>query len=81
MFDLSNNTDAIDVNVDGPVLEEKSPFKIMWLTFCSKLEWGSYIVSITKTAFKITAALIHSMKSLSSEIALYLSKSTIQPYM
>ena len=28
-FDLSNNTGAIDVKMDGPVLEEKSSFKIL----------------------------------------------------
>ena len=32
------------------------------LTFSSKLDWGSYIISIAKTAFKKVAALIHSMK-------------------
>ena len=28
----------------------KSSFKMMWLTFSSKLDWGSYIISIPKTA-------------------------------
>ena len=49
-FDLSNNTGAIDVKMDGPVLEEKSSFKMLGLTFSSKLDWGSYIISIAKTA-------------------------------
>ena len=40
-FDQSNDTGAIDVKMDGSVLEEKSSFKIMGLTFSSKLNWGS----------------------------------------
>ena len=34
------------------VFEEKSSFKTLRLTFSSKLDWGSYINSITKTASK-----------------------------
>ena len=49
------------------------------LTFSSKLDWGSYIISIAKTASKKIGALIHSVKFLSSEAALYLYKSTICP--
>ena len=51
-FDRSNNNGSIDVKMDGPVLEEKSSFKMMGLTFSSKLDWGSYIISIAKTASK-----------------------------
>ena len=40
-FYWSNNTGAIDVKMDGSVLEEKSSFKILGLTFFSKLNWGS----------------------------------------
>ena len=47
----------------------------------SKLDWGSYIISITKTASKKIGALIRSMKFFSSEVALYLYKSTIRPCM
>ena len=36
-FDQSNNTGAIDVKMDGSVLEEKSSFKMLGLTFSSKL--------------------------------------------
>ena len=43
LFDWSNNNGAIDMKVDGPVLEEKSSFKMLVLTFSSKLDWGSYI--------------------------------------
>ena len=78
-FDQSNNTGAIDVKMDGSVLEEKSPFKVLGLTFSSKLDWGSYIISTAKTASKKIGALIHSMKFLSLEAALYLYKSTIHP--
>ena len=80
-FDWSNNAGAIDVKMDGSVLEEKSSFKMLGLTFSSKLDWGSYIISIAKTASKKIGALICSMKFLTPEIALYLYKSTIQPCM
>ena len=50
------------------------------LTFSSKLGWGSYIISIAKTASKKIGTLIRSMKFLSPEVALCLNKSTIHPY-
>ena len=77
----SNNTGTIDVKMDGSVLEKKSSFKLLGLTFSSKLDWGSYIISIAKTASKNIGAFIHSMKFLSPEVALYLYKSTICPYL
>ena len=80
-FDRSKNTGAIDVKMDGSVLEEKTSFKMLGLTFSSKLDWGSYIVSIAKAASKKIGALIHSMKFLSPEVALYLYKSTMRPWM
>ena len=49
-LDQSNNTGAIDVKIDGSVLAEKSSFKMLGLTFFSKLNWGSYIISIVKKA-------------------------------
>ena len=48
LFDQSNNNGSIDVKMDESVLEEKSSFKMLWLT-SSKLDWGSYIISIAKT--------------------------------
>ena len=81
LFDQSKNTGTIDVKMDGSVLEEKTSFKMLGLTFSSKLDWGSYIMSIAKTASKKIGALIRSMKFLSPEVALYLYKSTIQPCM
>ena len=76
-FDRSNNNCSIDVKMGGSILEEKSSFKMLGLTFSSKLDWGSYIISIAKTGFRKIGALIHSMKFLSPEVALYLYKSTI----
>ena len=80
-FDQSNNNGSIDVKMDGSILEEKSSFKMLGLTFSSKLDWGSYIISITKTASKKIGDLVRSMKFLSPEVALYLYKSTIRPCM
>ena len=79
LFDQSNNNGSVDVKMDGSVLEEKSSFKMLGLTFSSKLDWGSYIISIAKTASKKIGALIHSVKVLSPEAALYLNKFTICP--
>ena len=79
-FDRSKNTGVIDVKMDGSVLEEKSSFKMLGLTFSSKLHWGSYIVSI-KTASKKIGALIRSMTFLPPEAALYLYQSTIRSCM
>ena len=88
LFDQSNTTGAIDVKMDGFVLEEKS-FKMLGFIVSSKLDWGFYIIYIAKTAskeigalihsIKEIGALIHSMKFLSCEVALYLYKSTICP--
>ena len=53
------------------------------MRFCSfsKLDRGSYIISIVKTAFKKIGALIRSMKFLTPEIMLCLYKSTMRPCM
>ena len=76
-FDRSNDTGAIDVKMDASVLEKKSFFKMLGLTFSSKFDWGFYIISIAKTTSKKTGDLIHPMKLLSLEVNLYLYKSTI----
>ena len=78
--DWSNNTGAIDVKMDGSVLEEKSS-KMLGLIFSYKLDWRSYIISIAKTASKKIGALIRSMNFLNPVVALYLYKSTICPGM
>ena len=49
-FDWSNNNGSIDVEMGGSILEEKSSFKMLGLTFSSELDWGSYIISTAKTA-------------------------------
>ena len=58
--------------MDGSVLKEKWSYKILELNFSTKLDWGSYIIFIAKTASKKIGALIYFMKFLSSEVALYL---------
>ena len=40
-FDRSNNNGSIDVKMDRSVPQEKSSFKMLGLTFSSKLDWGS----------------------------------------
>ena len=68
--------------MDGTVLDEKSSFKMLGLNFSSSLNQGAYITSLAKTAPKKIGALIHSMKFVSREVALYLHKSTARlPYM
>ena len=81
LFDQSDNNGSIDVKMGWSILEEKSSFKMLGLTFSSKLDWGPYIISIAKTASKKIGALIRSLKFLSPEVALYLYKSTIRPCM
>ena len=51
---------------------------MLGLSFSSKLDWSCYIVSIAKTSSKKIDALIGSMKFLSSEVSLYLYKSTVR---
>ena len=40
-FDRSYNLGAFNVKINGSVLEEKSSFKSLGLTFSSELDWGS----------------------------------------
>ena len=67
--------------MDGFVLEEKSSFQMLGLSFTSKLDWGSYIIFIAKSTSNKIGALIRSMKFLCPEAALYLYKSVIRPCM
>ena len=39
------------MKMNGSVLEEKSSLKMLGLTVSSKLDCGSYIISIAKTTF------------------------------
>ena len=65
----------------GLFLRKNNLLRCWGLNFSSKLDWGSYIISIAKTVSKKIGALIRSMKFLSPEFALYFSKSTIRPCM
>ena len=47
-FDQSNNTGAIDVKMDGFVLEEKSSFKIPRLSFSCRLDWALILSLLLK---------------------------------
>ena len=81
MFDWSNNNGPIDVKINRAVLEKKPSFKMLGLTFSSKLNWDFYIISIAEIASRKIEALIRSMKFFSPEVSLYLYKSTIRPCM
>ena len=61
-FDRSNINGSIDVKIDWSVLEKKSSFKILGLTFSSKLNRSSYIISIAKSASKNIGTSIHCIK-------------------
>ena len=52
MFDQSKNSGSFDVKMDGSVLEGKSSFMKLGLTFSSRLDRGSYNISIAKTTSK-----------------------------
>ena len=81
-FHWSNKTNSTDAKTGESILvKKKTSFKMLGLTFSSKLDWGSYIFCIGKTASMKIVALLPSMKFLSSEIPLYLYKSTIRRYM
>ena len=54
---------------------------MLGLSFSSKLDSGSYIISTAKTASKKIGALIRSKKFFSLEVALHLYKSSIQRFM
>ena len=53
---------------------------MLGLTFPSKFDWGSYIISIAKTVCKKIGTLIRSM-FLPTEVAMYLYKFTMRPCM
>ena len=61
------------------VSSDRSNNNGLLLTFSSKLDWDSYMISIAKTVSKKSGALIFYMKFLSPEVAVYLCKSTIRP--
>ena len=45
-------TGAIDMKMDGSVVKKKLSLNVLGLTFSSKLDWGSYIISIAKSVCK-----------------------------
>ena len=56
----------------GLFLRKNHPLGMLWLTFSFKLDWGSIIISIAKSASKKIGPLVLSMKFLSPEAALLL---------
>ena len=58
------------------LLLKKIIFYGVGLSFSSKLNWGSYIISIAKTVPKKMGTLNRSVKFLSTEVALYLYRFT-----
>ena len=65
--------------MDGSVLDETSSFKMLGLTFSSKLDWSSYIISIAKTASNWSFNSFYEVSF--SNVALHLYKSTINTCM
>ena len=65
----------------GLFLRENRLLRCWGWTLSSKLDWCFYIISVAKSTSKKIRALIHSMKFLSPEVALYLYKSTVWPCM
>ena len=61
LFDQSNNTGAIDVKSYVSALEENSSFKMLGLTFPFKLDCGSNIISIAKTARAFSSSLLNAI--------------------
>ena len=61
LFDQSNNTGAIDVKNYVSALEENSSFKMLGLTFSFKLDCGSNIISIAKTARAFSSSLLNAI--------------------
>ena len=66
------------MQIDGSALDEIPSFKMLGLSFSSKLDWGSYMISVVKIVSKKIGGFIRSMKVLSPEVALHLYKSTIR---
>ena len=58
----------------GLFFRKKTSFEISELSFSSGMNWGSYIISVTKFAFKKIGASIRSINVVST---LFLFKSTI----
>ena len=61
-----NNCGAIDVKMLGSVLDVKSSFMMLGMSFSCKSDWDTYIVSIVKTNSKKIGALTIAVKFLPS---------------
>ena len=72
-FELSNNSVAVDVKMNWSDLDEGPSFKMLGLSFSSKLDWVLELSILAYTAFKKIGALI-SQKFLSSDVTPYLFK-------
>ena len=72
LLDWSNNNGASDVKMDESILEQKSFFKMLEVSFSFKLDKGSYIVSVCKNTSKKIGTLARSLKFLSPGVAVYL---------
>ena len=48
LFDWSNNAASVDVKLDCSVVEEKSSFKRLGLTFPYRLDSGPYIIAVAQ---------------------------------
>ena len=53
------------MGMDETVLEERLSFRMLGLSFYSKLDWGSYTVSVAKAASKGIGTFIRSVRFLS----------------
>ena len=58
-FEVCNDSGAINVKMDGFVTEEKSSFKKLRLSFFSKLDWGSSILSVPN--FGVSTVILNPM--------------------
>ena len=71
LFNQSFNTGAIGLKMVDLFCRENHLLRC-WC-FSSKLDWGSYIISVAKIASKEIVALICAMKFRSSEVAVCIS--------
>ena len=74
-FNPLNKSGATDKNMEESGLHEK----ILGLSLFSKLDWGSYIVTIVITVSKKIGALIHTKKLLFSEV-IFLSTNSVSDF-
>ena len=90
VFNRSQATRAVALNISkafdrvwlAGLLHKFKSCNLCWWYYSQFLHYlNSYVISIGKTAFKKIGALIHSMKFLSHDVALYLYKSTTRPCM